>query len=137
MKTFLSKKFWLAVGGIYGLLALPRLALADSVTNNGGFQSGLGNIQNLFPQTGIGAATTLSGPGGLIYQIISILLFVAGSVAVIFVIVGGFQYVTSAGNEEQAEKGRQNVTNAIIGIIIIILSYVVVNVIYNLVSVGS
>jgi hypothetical protein len=40
----------------------------------------------------------------------------------------------SVGNEESAEKGKGTVLNALIGIVIIILSYVIVNVVANLVT---
>lgn len=62
------------------------------------------------------------------------MLEVAGAIAVLFVIIGGFWYITSAGNEEQAEKGQKTVTNAIIGVIVVVLSYVIITVIANFVS---
>jgi hypothetical protein len=52
-------------------------------------------------------------------------------------IVGGFWYITSAGNEEQAEKGKTAITNAIIGVIVVLLSYAVVTVIGALVNTGK
>ncbi len=61
-------------------------------------------------------------------------LGIAFGVAVIFLIIGGFRYITSAGNEEAAEKGKSSVINALIGIVIIVLSYVIVNVASNLVA---
>lgn len=61
-------------------------------------------------------------------------LGIAFGVAVIFLIIGGFRYITSAGNEEAAEKGKSSVINALIGIVIIVLSYVIVNVVSNLVQ---
>jgi len=72
--------------------------------------------------------------GGLIRTVINWLLGIAFGVAILFLIIGGFFYITSAGNEETAEKGKGTALNAIIGIVIIILSYVVVNVVANLVS---
>jgi hypothetical protein len=71
---------------------------------------------------------------GLIRLIINWLLGIAFGIAVLFLIIGGFWYITSAGNEETAEKGKNTAINAIIGIVIIILSYVIVNVVSNLVS---
>lgn len=71
---------------------------------------------------------------GLIKTVINWLLGIAFGVAVLFLIIGGFWYITSAGNEETAEKGKGTAINAIIGIVIIILSYVIVNVISNLVT---
>jgi hypothetical protein len=70
----------------------------------------------------------------LISTIIDWMLGIAFGVAVLFLIIGGFWYITSAGNEETAEKGKNTAINAIIGIVIIILSYVIVNVVTNLIS---
>lgn len=70
----------------------------------------------------------------LIKTVINWLLGIAFGIAVLFLIIGGFWYITSAGNEETAEKGKNTAVNAIIGIVIIILSYVIVNVVSNLVS---
>jgi amino acid transporter len=70
----------------------------------------------------------------LIKTVINWMLGIAFGVAVLFLIIGGFWYITSAGNEETAEKGKGTAVNAIIGIVIIILSYVIVNVVSNLVA---
>jgi hypothetical protein len=71
---------------------------------------------------------------GLIVTVINWMLALAGLIAVLFLIIGGFRYIFAGGNAESAEAGRQTVINAIIGIVIIILSYVIVNVISNLVT---
>lgn len=74
---------------------------------------------------------------GIIMQIINIALAVAGLIAVLFLLIGGFRYITSAGNEETAEQAKKIITNAIIGIVIIILSFVIVRVISNALVSGS
>jgi heme/copper-type cytochrome/quinol oxidase subunit 2 len=66
-----------------------------------------------------------------IFRIIQILLAVAGLVAVIFLVVGGFRYITAGGNEEAAETAKKSIVNSIIGIVIIILAFVIVRVIAN------
>ena len=68
---------------------------------------------------------------GITLYIIQQLLKVVGILALAFIIIGGFQYITSAGNEEQAETGKKTLTNAIIGLVIAILSYTIVIVIIN------
>ncbi|TSA44794.1 hypothetical protein D4R52_03680 [bacterium] len=74
----------------------------------------------------------------IVMRVIQILLAVAGLVAVIFLIVGGFRYILAGGNEEAAESAKKTITNAIIGIVIIILAFVIVRVISNaLISTGS
>lgn len=90
-------------------------------------------ISVLFPSGGLFGSLN-QGPVGFITFIIRIMLYLSGMIAVVFVIIGGYQYITSGGNEESAEKGRKTLVNAIIGIVIIILSYVIVNVIASLVS---
>jgi len=56
-------------------------------------------------------------------------LYAAGSIAVIFLIVGGFQYVASRGNEEQMEKAKKTITAAIIGIVIIVMAFAIVSIV--------
>lgn len=67
----------------------------------------------------------------ILVRIINILLAVAGLIAVVFLIVGGFRYITAGGNEETAEAAKKTITNSIIGIVIILLSFVIVRVISN------
>jgi hypothetical protein len=61
----------------------------------------------------------------------------AGTVTIVFLMVGGFFYVTSAGNEEQAEKGRKILINAVIGLVVIILSTAIVRILANLLNTGK
>ena len=85
------------------------------------------------PSSGLNcqAGTTVNS---LIRTVINWVLGITFGIAVLFLIIGGFWYITSAGNEETAAKGKSTVINAIIGIVIIILSYVIINVVANLVS---
>lgn len=67
----------------------------------------------------------------LLFGIQSIFLPLVGLVSILFIIIGGFQFITSRGNEEQAEAGKKTLTNAIIGLVIVLLSYTIVIVIMN------
>jgi hypothetical protein len=71
---------------------------------------------------------------GLAVKIISILLYFAGIVAVIMAIIGGYQVMTAAGNETQATNGRKTLTNAIIGLVIVILSYIIIQAVINFIT---
>ena len=99
---------------------VPVVAKAQTAVN-----TGLMGLRFLFPFTPTNTIT------GFIAFIVQILLFLSGGVAVLFVVIGGFQYILSAGNEENAKKGKQTVMNAIIGLVLIILSYVIISVITN------
>lgn len=70
----------------------------------------------------------------LIRTVINWVLSITLGIAILFVIIGGFRYITAQGNEGQAKEGQQTVFNALIGIAIIVLSYVIVTVVANLVS---
>jgi type IV secretory pathway VirB2 component (pilin) len=83
---------------------------------------------------GLASQSTLSG---LITTVINIVLTLSGVIAVIFIIIGGFQYMTARGNEEQAEKGRKALVNAIIGLLIIILAFTIVTVVSNALTSSS
>jgi hypothetical protein len=54
-----------------------------------------------------------------------------GIVAVLMIIIGGYQMVTSAGNEEGYKKAKQTITYAIIGLVIAVLSYSVAAIVEN------
>lgn len=63
----------------------------------------------------------------LVTKIINFILYAVGVIAVVYLIYGGIQYVTAGGDAEKATKGRTTITNAIIGIIIIMASLVIYN----------
>jgi len=62
----------------------------------------------------------------ILTQIIGWFLYVAGAIAVIYLIWAGYTYITSAGDPEKATKGRNSIVYAVIGIVVIVLSYVIV-----------
>lgn len=121
----LIKKIVFAVAAVSALLFLPLVAQAQSSTTDG-----LDQLQNAsggqLPTAGVDVSTP-EGVINVIAQIINWALYLSGAIAVIFVIIGGYRYLTAGGNEETATKGRKSVVNALIGLVIIILAYVIVN----------
>ena len=73
--------------------------------------------------------TTETNLNAFIVRIINYVLAVTLAIDILFLIIGGFFYITAAGNEGQAKKGKQTVINAVIGLIIIMLAYVIANVV--------
>jgi ABC-type Fe3+ transport system permease subunit len=63
----------------------------------------------------------------IVAAIIEILLRIAGLAAVIFVMYGGFQYLTSQAEPDAVNKARQTIINALIGLAIAVLASVIVN----------
>lgn len=60
-------------------------------------------------------------------KIINFFLGFLGILALIMVIYGGFLYVSSAGNQENTEKAKKILLYAAIGIIVIAVSFALVN----------
>lgn len=73
---------------------------------------------------------------GLAVKIIRIMLYFAGIVAVIMAIIGGYHIMTAQGNEAQATNGRKTLTNAIIGLALVILSYVIIQAVISFITKG-
>jgi len=62
----------------------------------------------------------------IITTIVNVLSFVVGVVAVIMIMVGGFRYVTSAGDSSKASSAKSTITYAIVGIVIVAFAQVIV-----------
>lgn len=73
----------------------------------------------------------------LAVKLLTYLLYFAGIIAVIIIVWGGYLYITSAGNEEQAEKGQKAMTNAVIGVVLVIMALVIVRLISTTVITGN
>lgn len=63
----------------------------------------------------------------LVLTIVNTVLTFLGVVAVIMIIYGGMLYVTAAGAQEKIDKGKKILMYTVIGIVIIMLSFVIVN----------
>lgn len=120
-----------------GLLIVPTLALgvvatvtpqatyAQAATCSGDPSSGLTG--------GAGCAKTseqpgdLFGGGGIFTKIVNILLYIIGAIAVIMLIFGGIRYVLSGGDSAAVTSAKNTILYAVVGIIVAILAYAIVN----------
>lgn len=59
--------------------------------------------------------------------IVNFFLYFLGFIATIMIIYGGVLYVTSAGNDDNVGKAKKILLYAVVGIIIILLSFAIVN----------
>lgn len=70
--------------------------------------------------TGVGCIPT--DASGLAQAIYSIVLGVAGGLAVLFIIIGGFKVATSSGDPDKLQEGRETITAAIAGLVFLLLA---------------
>jgi len=74
---------------------------------------------------------TLFGPGGVFTSVANTLTFVVGAVSVIYLIIGGFRYVTSGGDSKAVTAAKDTILYAIIGVVVAIVAFGVVNFVVN------
>jgi len=68
---------------------------------------------------------------GLVARIIQVVLPLIGALLLVMFLYGGAQYLTAGGNADKAQKAMKTLTNAIIGMAIVIGAYAIV---YTLIS---
>jgi hypothetical protein len=62
----------------------------------------------------------------LIKTILNVFSAIVGSIAVIMIIVGGFRYVTSAGDSNNVSGAKNTILFAIVGLIIVVFAQIIV-----------
>ncbi len=87
-----------------------------------------GTIQNGADSArGSDQSANLFGNSGIFQTITNVLLFILGAVSVIMIIIGGLRYVVSGGNSANVTAAKNTILYAIVGIIVAILAYAIVN----------
>ncbi len=72
-------------------------------------------------------ADTPTDASDVFKTITNILFFLIGAISVIMLIYGGIRYTTSGGNAKSIEAAKQTVLYSIIGLVVAILAYAIVN----------
>ena len=109
------------------LSPVVALAWSSSLTNPG------------LPSTVAGQDVTLPGNTFqmVLTRVISMLLVFFASLALLVVIWAGFRYLTSGGNAQRAEAAKKTFLNALVGFVVVLLSYVILKVVENTIVFGT
>lgn len=111
-KRFFIINDWRFGGALCALaaLAFPALARALSIDN-------------------VGASIGLAAPNFsvLLVNLVNWILGLLGVIAVAMIILGGFQWLISGGNEDSVTAAKKTIGNAVIGIIVVLLAWAVVH----------
>ena len=75
---------------------------------------------------GSGQATNLAGNGGVFRTVTNVLLFLAGAIAVIMIVVGGIKYVISNGDSNAVQSAKNTIMYSVIGLVIAIIAYALI-----------
>lgn len=94
---------------LMALLALPLLAGAQSDLINWGYAN----------ETGLSKKDLIE----VVNAIIKIVLGLIGFIAVVMIMIGGFQWMTAGGSSEKIDAAKSMITQGLIGICVIFLAY--------------
>lgn len=81
-----------------------------------------------------GMPTMLIGPSGVFTQITNTVLYIVGIISVIMLIYGGLRYVISGGDSKKVTDAKNTILYAIIGLIVSILAFAIVNFVINAIT---
>lgn len=96
-------------------LAQPVSAFDQSISEGAGSAKGDDQSEDLF------------GESGIFKTITNVLLFLIGAVSVIMLIIGGIRYTISGGDSTAVTSAKNTILYAVIGIIVALLAYAIVN----------
>ena len=123
----MKKIFWQLIG-LFSLVITGVSLAANRLFAEEPFQG----VQ-FDPEGKIKQATKLpdESPVNITVNVIQWALGFLGLVAVIMILWGGFTWMTAAGNEERVRKAKEVLRAAIIGLIVILLSWAIVTFIFG------
>ncbi len=120
---FLLAFGFLSVLGLLAFDATPALAQSNTVGTGGSTSPMINdydNPDNVMQSTSFGGSARQG-----VLTIVNYFLFFLGLIATIMVIYGGFLYITAGGDD--TEKAKKVLMYAAIGIIVVLISFALVN----------
>lgn len=107
---------------IISLFLVPFLGLANGASAGDPF--GLDYVDN---EAVVGADNTINlgqrDPRTMVAQLINVVLTLLGIVAVVIVLLGGFKWMTAAGNEDKVSEAKKLLGAGVIGLVIILSAW--------------
>jgi hypothetical protein len=74
----------------------------------------------------IGLQTTNLEPQAFAAQVVTYLMTFLGIIAVIIILIGGFRWMTAAGNEDRVASAKKTIIAGAIGLVVILAAYAIV-----------
>lgn len=96
-------------------LLFPQKTMADVPCAGGVCKTAIGDIS--------------TDPVSFVKSVFGILLSLSGGIALVLIIISGYSYMTSEGNPEKVQGAKETLTSAIVGLLFIIFSLVILQII--------
>ncbi|MDO8336595.1 MAG: hypothetical protein Q7T74_07545 [Candidatus Saccharibacteria bacterium] len=125
-KIFITSSLFVSIIALFGLLFTPIISTAHAappvaVNTKDQAQDGVKKAG------GTGSGNTANDFTAVIKSVIGIISFLIGLIAVLMIVIAGFRFVTSNGDANTVSSARNTILYAIIGIVIAVMAYAIVN----------
>ena len=97
----------------------------DPLTSGAACSQGASQKENLF------------GQGGIFTVAADTLIFLVGAISVIYLIIGGLRYVISNGDSKAVTAAKDTILYAIVGVVIAVISFALVQFVINALNKAS
>jgi hypothetical protein len=109
------------------VVAMPTPALAfDPFSNSGTPTQGAVDCSGDAKSSAVcqdkGNGDPITGNGGLLLKITSIVSYMAGAAAIIIIIVSAIKFMTAGGDSSSAASARRTLVGAVVGLVILALA---------------
>ena len=138
MNQLRSRLFFVAA--LLGMIALPLIqstevfAVKCQEVNVLGYPAWYNGLECIGTQPGL---AKLGDVWVIVMNIIQWIIITAGYAAVVFIIIGGFTYITAQGDAAKISEAKKSITNAIIGLVIALAAVMIVRTIQAAIVRGS
>ena len=123
---------------LIGLTSMPShiyaqgLAPATGGGSGGGASSGGGIVQDSLNdlESGVvstGGLSTERDVSNILVTVINWVLGLAALLAVVALVASGVMYITALGNERQVDRAKEIIKYSVIGVLVMLLSFVIIN----------
>lgn len=102
------------------LLTLPSMAIASDLVDEG---FGIGGTYGLKTNNNAQVNLSSENPINMSVRIINFIIGFLGLAAVVIILIGGFKWMTSMGNQDTVKKAKNLIIAGVIGLIIILAAW--------------
>lgn len=116
------KKLLISLVLIFGFITVPAVSYAQSnpLDEACAQRRASGDVPTACKEKG--TENPVYGSGGIINNVANAVALVAGSIAIIYIILGGIKMITSTGDQQAFKQGRSTLIYAAVGIMLVVVA---------------
>ncbi len=115
-------QIWATITALCAVSLVALFTTPEASAFSGGIQDGVTAARGADQP-----ADLFGGSDSIFTKITNVLLFIIGAISVIMIIIGGIRYVVSGGNSASVTAAKNTILYAVVGIIVAILAFALVN----------